>query len=429
DKYRATRIRVGGEKLLTPLFLYQNYHLVHHLHPSVPFYRYIRAWRRNEQAYLDRNAAISTWFGRSMTASEYTTWRRLTDRMDARSTGGESQRRQYHSLRVGSIEQLTDESVEVTFEVPNDLAQEYRYMQGQHVTVRAIVDGCEVARSYSITAAVSTCLLKIAVKKIPGGLMSTYINDELQPGDILDVMPPAGNFHTPLDSTRARSYVAVVAGSGITPVLSIIATTRLAEPDSRFTLIYGNRTTQSAMFREQLDEWADERLAVHHVLSREAGAEFRGRITPAVVDQFAPDTADVDAWFLCGPSAMVDSVKTALTGISVPGRILTEVFHADRTQVDIDVDSTVTVSLDGIETSFELCSSGATVLDAALQQGVEPPYSCAGGACGTCRAKVLLGRAVMDQNHVLTEDEIEHGYVLTCQAHPVSEELKLDYNR
>ncbi len=424
DKYQATRVRVGGESWLTPLFVYQNYHLVHHLHPSVPFYRYIRAWRRNETAYLDRNAAISTWFGRSLTPSEYRTWRRLTDDLRETPDRASAQRPVFHPLRVRSVEPLTDDSTLVSFDVPADLAHEYRYVQGQHITLRAIVDGADVRRSYSIIEPVSSNTLRVAVKRLEGGVFSNYVNGSLREGDILDVMSPTGRFHTALDAAQARSYVAVAAGSGITPLLSIIATTLEAEPRSTFTLVYGNRTAETTMFRDHLDELAGDRLTVHHVLSRTPGAELAGRITPALVRSLAP--AKVDAWFLCGPQQLVDELSADLAD----QRVLTEVFHTEPTHADlgIDVESQVTVSLDGVETTFALRSAGDTILDAAMQQGIDPPYSCAGGACGTCRAKVLLGKAVMDQNHVLDDEEVATGYVLTCQAHPITEEVRLDYD-
>jgi ring-1,2-phenylacetyl-CoA epoxidase subunit PaaE len=215
---------VGGEWWATPLFVYQNYHLVHHLHPSVPFYRYVRAWRRNEQAYLDRNAAISTVFGRSLTPAEYRTWRRLTDDIGQTPDRASAQRPIFHPLRVQSVERLTADSRVITFEVPDDLAHEYRYVHGQHITLRAVVGGQDVRRSYSIVAPVSDGTLRIAVKQMPGGVFSTYVNHELGAGDILDVMTPTGRFHTPLDPGTSRSYAAVAAGSGITPLMSIIAT-------------------------------------------------------------------------------------------------------------------------------------------------------------------------------------------------------------
>ena len=248
DKYRATRVRVGGEWWATPLFVYQNYHLVHHLHPSVPFYRYVRAWRRNEQAYLDRNAAISTVFGRSLTPAEYRTWRRLTDEIGQTPDRASAQRPIFHPLRVQSVERLTADSRLITFEVPDDLAHEYRYVHGQHITLRAMVDGQDVRRSYSIVAPVSDGTLRIAVRQMREGVFSTYVNHELEAGDILDVMTPTGRFHTALDPSTSRSYAAVAAGSGITPLMSIIATTLETEPDSTFTLVYGNKTAESTMF-------------------------------------------------------------------------------------------------------------------------------------------------------------------------------------
>ncbi|WP_182379959.1 fatty acid desaturase [Nocardioides sp. WS12] len=426
DKYQATRVRVGGEFWLTPLFVYQNYHLVHHLHPSIPFYRYVRAWRRNEEAYLDRNAAISTWFGRSLSPSEYRTWRRITDDLRTTPDRAGAQRPTFRALRVQSVAALTAESTLVTFDVPADLAHEYRFVQGQHITLRAVIDGQDVRRSYSITAPVSEGTLRVAVKQIEGGLFSTYVNNHLQVGDILDVMTPTGRFHTALEPTAQRIYAAVAAGSGITAILSNVATTLEAEQHSRFILVYGNRTSDSTMFRAELealsDRW-DNRLTVHHVLSREPGAAYVGRITADLVRELVSE--DVDAWFLCGPQELVDSLSSEL-----PGQVLTEIFHAEQTHADlaVDVESQVIVALDGVESTFVLRSTGDTILDAALQQGLEPPYSCAGGACGTCRAKVLLGKAVMDQNHALDDAEVATGYVLTCQAHPVTKELRLDYD-
>ncbi|WP_254052288.1 fatty acid desaturase [Aeromicrobium sp. A1-2] len=433
DKYRATRIRVGGEAWATPLFVYQNYHLVHHLHPSVPFYRYVRAWRRNEQAYLDRNAAISTIFGRSLTPSEYRTWRRLTDSLgvDGSSTAEGAQRTRplFHPLRVASVEALTADSTVVTFTVPADLADAYRYRPGQHVTLRAMIDGQDVRRSYSIIPATSDGTLRVAVKRIDDGFFSTYVHQDLQSDDILDVMTPAGRFGADLDPSSSRSYAAVAAGSGITPVLSIAAAALETEPGSTFTLLYGNRTHASTMFHGELASMVERfagRLVVHHALSQEPGAGLPGRITPTLVTELAPE--QVDAWFLCGPEQLVDDVRGALE--SRGERVLSEVFHTEDTvqSIELDVESSVTVSVGGQETTFSLRSTGDTVLDAALQQGIDPPYSCAGGACGTCRAKVLLGNVVMDQNHALDDAELAAGYVLTCQAHPTSETLRLDYD-
>jgi ring-1,2-phenylacetyl-CoA epoxidase subunit PaaE len=434
DKYRATRVRVGGEAWLTPLFVYQNYHLVHHLHPSVPFYRYVRAWRRNEAAYLDRDAAISTWFGRSLTAEEYRTWRRLTDQLSGPAPS--SRRAAFHPLRVASVERLTEDSVVLSFAVPVDLAAEYRYTAGQHVTLRAVVDGQDVRRTYSLCAPATSGELRVAVKRVEGGTFSSYVNRELSAGDILDVMTPTGRFGIPLDAGAQRSLVGVAAGSGITPVISVIATVLEVEPQTTFDLVYGNRTAAGSMFRRELDALAnrfDGRLRVHHVLSREE-AELTGRIDRTIVTRLVGDRArTVDAWLLCGPQGMVEEVTDGLLEAGVAAdRVHSELFSAAALAPvdapDVDLVSRVSVALDGAETTFELAAAGETVLDAALAAGVDAPYSCAGGACGTCRAKVVLGTAAMDQNHALDSDEVADGYVLTCQTRPTSEVLRVDYD-
>ncbi|HKY56733.1 MAG TPA: fatty acid desaturase [Aeromicrobium sp.] len=426
DRYRATRVRVGAETLFTPLFVYQNYHLVHHLHPSVPFYRYVRAWRRNEQAYLDRNAAISTWFGRSLSTSEYRTWRRLTEQFD-----DAGQRPTFYTLRVSQVDRLTDDSVAITFDVPADLMPRYQYLQGQHVTVRAMVDGQEVRRSYSLVEPVSARTIRIAVRRVEGGALSPYLNDRVAVGDLVDVMTPIGQFWADLEPSSTRTYVAVAAGSGITVMMSTIATTLEVEPESRFTLIYGNRTADSTMFRRELEEMqraAKGRLVVHHVLSRDPESQISSRITTDVVRNLIADPESVHAWFLCGPEPLVVDLREFLT--DKPGVVLSELFrHAstEHAEVDVDLLSEVTVTLDGVDTTLSVRSTGEPILDAALQAGLDAPYSCAGGACGTCRARVLLGRAVMDQNHVLSTDEVADGHILTCQAHPVTEKLRIDY--
>lgn len=270
------------------------------------------------------------------------------------------------------------------------------------------------------------------MKQVEGGAFSTYVNNVLRVGDLLDVMTPTGQFQVGLDPEAERDFVGVAAGSGITVMMSTIATMLEVEPKSRFTLLYGNRTTDSTMFRrelEQLQDRFDGRLVVHHVLSREPAAPVTGRLSSQVVRDLVPDHYAVAAWFLCGPEQLVVDVKESLSAGSAP--VLSELFHrysVCQADIGVDVLSEVVVSLDGVETTLSLQSTGEPILDAALQAGIDPPYSCAGGACGTCRAKVLLGRAVMDQNHVLDDDEVARGYVLTCQAHPVTEEVRIDYD-
>jgi ring-1,2-phenylacetyl-CoA epoxidase subunit PaaE len=216
--------------------------------------------------------------------------------------------------------------------------------------------------------------------------------------------------------------------------MSTIRTTLETEPRSRFTLLYGNRTTASTMFADELaglERQYGDRLLIHRLLSREEGAPLSGRVGPEAVARLVPDRSAVATWFLCGPEEMVDKIGAALAGVSLPEQVLSEIFHPttkETTQVDVDILSEVIVSLDGVETTFELRSTAESIRDAALQRGIDPPYSCAGGACGTCKARVLLGRAVMDQNHVLDAGEVARGYVLTCQAHPVTAEVRVEYD-
>lgn len=341
NRYRATRNRVGAEWLFTPVLLSQNYHLVHHLHPSVPFYRYLRTWRRNEEAYLERNAAISTVFGQQLNPDEYRQWKELNGRlarllpvrMPARSS---SPHAVLHRIPVASVDPITADATLVTFAVPEALRDAFRFEPGQHVTVRTDLGGQGIRRNYSICAPATRAQLRIAVKHIPGGAFSTFVANELKAGDVLELMTPTGRFGTPLDPLHRKHYVGLVAGSGITPVLSILATTLEIETESRFTLIYGNRTKESTMFRAELDRlesrYAD-RLEILHVLSSEPlhTPELRGRIDRDKLTRWLTSTlrpAGVDEWFICGPLAMATAVRETLIEHGVDSeRIHLELFY------------------------------------------------------------------------------------------------------
>ena len=444
DRYRATRARVGMEWLYTPLMLSQNYHLVHHLHPSVPFYRYTKTWRRNEEAYLDRNAAISTVFGQELNSEEFRNWKQLNAkhgrllpvRLPARSS---SPHAVFHRIPVAAVDPITADSTLVTFAVPEALQDAFRFEPGQHVSVRTDLGGQGVRRSYSICAPATRAQLRIAVKHIPGGVFSGYVADQLKAGDLLEVMTPAGSFSSTLHPLHRKHYVGLVAGSGITPVLSILATVMELETESRFTLIYGNRAKESTMFRAELDRlesrYAD-RLEIRHVLSNEPmhTPELSGRIdterlTRWLTMDLRPDT--VDEWFLCGPAAMSTGARTTLMERGVdPERIHLELFtgfdRSDTPARDYQA-ATVTFQLSGKKETFGL-HAGDTILEGALQTGSAAPYSCMGGACGTCRAKLLGGTVEMDQNFALGRDDLEAGYILTCQSHPTSPVVEVDYD-
>jgi len=441
NRYRATRNRVGSEWILTPLLLSQNYHLVHHLHPSIPFHRYVAAWRRNEEAYLERDAAIGTVFGQQLDPQEYREWKRLNGnlakllpvRMPKRSSVHAAV---FHRVPVAGVERLTEDSVLISFDVPDDLRDEFSFEPGQHITVRT--DGEDVRRNYSICSSAASDSLAIAVKHIPGGTFSTFAMEELQPGATLELMTPTGTFGTSLDPVAARNYVAIAAGSGITPILSILQTTLAVETESRFTLVYGNRDADSTMFRAKLDDlesrYAD-RLQIIHVRSRDPRhpAGLRGRVDRPKLEHWLSSEMDadsVDEWFLCGPVEMVTDLRDVLLERDVePGRVHVELFHGYQQPKNADgfEPATVMVNLRGREHEVSL-DAGDTVLESALKAGLDAPYACLGGACGTCKAKVLLGSVAMEQNFALSPATVEAGFVLTCQSHPTTPSVTVDYD-
>jgi ring-1,2-phenylacetyl-CoA epoxidase subunit PaaE len=444
NRYRATRNRVGAEWVFTPVLLSQNYHLVHHLHPSVPFYRYLRTWQRNEEAYLERNAAISTVFGQQLNPDEFREWKELNGRlarllpvrMPARSS---SPHGVLHRIPVASVDPLTADSTLVTFAVPEELADAFRFEPGQHVTVRTDLGGQGIRRNYSICAPATRAQLRIAVKHIPGGAFSTFVANDLKAGDVLELVTPTGRFGTPLDPLNRKHYVGLVAGSGITPVLSILATTLEIETESRFTLIYGNRSKDSTMFRAELDRlesrYAD-RLEILHVLSGEPlhTPELRGRIDRRKLNVWLTGSLpphSVDEWFVCGPMEMATAVRELLFEHCVdPERIHLELFHGyDSTSAAERAyePATVTFTLSGEQLTFDLVP-GDSLLEGALQLRSDAPYACMGGACGTCRAKLVDGTVEMDHNFALGEAELDAGYILTCQSHPTSPFVAIDFD-
>ncbi len=443
NRYRATRNRVGAEWLFTPVLLSQNYHLVHHLHPSVPFYRYIRTWHRNEEAYLERNAAINTVFGQQLNPDEYREWKELNGRL-ARllpvrmPTRSSSPHAVLHRIPVASVDPLTGDSTLVTFAVPEALQDEFRFEPGQHVTVRTDLGGQGIRRNYSICAPATRAQLRIAVKHIPGGAFSTFVATDLKAGDVLELATPTGRFGTALDPLNSKHYVGLVAGSGITPVLSIVATTLEIETESRFTLIYGNRTKESTMFRAELDRletrYAD-RLEILHVLTSEPlhTPELRGRIDQEKLNRWLTGglrPEKVDEWFICGPMEMTSTVRDTLIEHGVDSEhIHLELFYgydsAPSTERAYEA-ATVTFTLSGQQFSFDLVP-GDSILEGALQQRSDAPYACMGGACGTCRAKLVDGTVEMDHNFALGRAELDAGYILTCQSHPTSPFVSVDY--
>jgi ring-1,2-phenylacetyl-CoA epoxidase subunit PaaE len=354
----------------------------------------------------------------------------------------------FHRLPVGRIDRLTDDAVAITFDVPEDLRSDYAFLPGQHVSVRSTLAGDDVRRNYSICEPSSSGRLRIAVKRLPGGAFSAHALERLHVGDELDVMTPVGRFGPRLDPARRRRYAAIAAGSGITPILSILASVLAIEPASEATLVYGNRTAGSIMFLDEISDLKDrypERFAVVHVLSREPrDAEmFHGRLDAERIERLLAAGVlppDSDEWYLCGPPGMIDDARTVLAGHGVdPAQVHRELFHAGPPpprrpaapagpEADVSSDAaTVTVILDGLATTFPLRPDGESILEATLRVRADAPFACKGGVCGTCRARLLEGRVEMDQNYALEDDELAAGTVLACQSHPATSRVTLEY--
>ncbi|WP_119157614.1 1,2-phenylacetyl-CoA epoxidase subunit PaaE [Caldimonas tepidiphila] len=354
----------------------------------------------------------------------------------------------FHPLRVRDVRPDTDEAVIVSFDVPPELRDTFRFEPGQYLTLRGDVDGQDLRRSYSICAAPDDGELRVGVRRVPGGAFSCWINERLKPGATLQVIPPQGHFRVPLDPQARRHYLGIAAGSGITPILAIMKTVLAREPQSRFTLIYGNRTQKSTMFKEELEDLKNRyltRLALHHVFSREhmdaplnAGrlsreklAEFLGRLV---------DPKGIDHAFVCGPWSVNDEAEAALRDAGVPPeRIHVERFGVPvpdareaaalhRPQPGDAENARVVIIRDGLTREIEFRKDDPSILEAAGKAGLEVPFSCKSGVCCTCRAKVLEGRVRMDRNFALEKHEVEAGFVLTCQSHPLTERVVLSFD-
>jgi ring-1,2-phenylacetyl-CoA epoxidase subunit PaaE len=351
----------------------------------------------------------------------------------------------FHSLRVASLRRETDDAVSLTFAVPDALLAAYRYTPGQYLTLSATIDGEDVRRSYSICSGLDDNALRVAIKRVPGGVFSSWANEALHEGDALSVMTPDGRFGIPIEPDAARTLVAFAAGSGITPVLSILKTVLAREPASRFVLFYGNRSTGSIMFRGELEDLKDcamARLSVFHVLSREQQdvAVLNGRLDAEKVGVLMRAMLPVDAVdqaFVCGPQPMIEGLEKALADLGLPrGRIHVERFtpgvggrpRAVVVPRSAPPKAIVTVISEGARWEIPV-ADGEAIIDAAIRAGRNLPFSCKGGMCCTCRAKLLEGRVEMTVNYSLEPWETEAGYVLTCQSHPVTERVVVDYDQ
>lgn len=346
------------------------------------------------------------------------------------------------------MQKETDECVSVTFDVPAELEEVFKFKQGQSLTFKKKFAGEEVRRTYSICSSPFDNTLRVAVKKVQGGIFSSWANDDLKPGEILDVLPPVGNFYTELNPSQKKNYVAFAAGSGITPILSIIKTILLTEPKSEFTLVYGNRTKNSIIFKEELEALKDkfiDRFRIFHILSREkTDTEINnGRIDTEKLELLFSKLIDLkrlDDFFLCGPEEMIFCIKgyveargIALDKIhfelfTIPGEKKSQVNTDNSSIKDEGPKANVSVRLDGIVFDFELGYESESILDAALQQGADLPYACKGGVCTTCKAKLAEGKVTMDVNWGLDPEEVAKGYILTCQSHPKTQKVFIDFD-
>lgn len=355
----------------------------------------------------------------------------------------------FHSLRIADCRKETRDAVVVTLDVPQDQHEAFRFVQGQHLTVRARIGGEEVRRSYSICSAPDESNLRIAIKRVSDGKFSSWANQDLKTGDMIDVMPPSGHFNVPLQPESARHHVAFAVGSGITPVISIIKATLATEPHSRFTLFYGNRASSTVIFKNELVDLKDrylDRFNLVFILSREQQDIdlFNGRIDgdkcKALLRHWAaPD--DIDVAYVCGPESMTEQVVSSLELLGVEKhRIKTELFGVAaareprksdpaRAAANSQEECRVTLIRDGHTRSIVIPRNRGSVLDEALDQGVELPYSCKGGVCSTCRCKVVSGEVDMDVNFALEDYEVARGFILACQSYPISEQLTLDYDQ
>jgi ring-1,2-phenylacetyl-CoA epoxidase subunit PaaE len=363
----------------------------------------------------------------------------------------------FHPLRVASVEADTDEAVVVAFDVPAALRDTFfTYRPGQYLTLRADIGGEDLRRSYSICSGLQDGTLRVGVRKVAGGRFSSWVNDSVKAGDELQVFPPQGHFVLPVlpqldaandaaGASAGRHYLGIAAGSGITPILAIMKTVLASEPASRFTLIYGNRSQKSTMFKEEIEDLKNSyltRLALHPVFSREQidAPLNAGRLDVAKLGQFLAtvvDVSDVDHSFVCGPLGVIEAAETVLVQAGLPvERLHIERFGAPdaaaaQTHPVLPGDApeaVVTVVRDGIQRDVEFRTGMPSILDAIAAGGLEAPYSCKSGVCSTCRAKVVEGRVRMDRNFALDKVEVAAGFVLCCQAHPLTERVVVSFD-
>ena len=353
---------------------------------------------------------------------------------------------QFHPLTIKEIRRETPECISILFDIPLHLKEEYKFEPGQNITIKLQLGNEEVRRSYSICSSPHENELRVAVKHLEGGRFSAHANSILKPGDVVQVLPPTGKFNPKSGIPDAKNYLAFAAGSGITPVISIIKAVLERDQESHFTLVYGNRTRGSIIFKEQLEAIKNknmDRFAMHHILSREQADAYvyHGRIDKEkceILSKYLIDIASMDHFFLCGPEEMIFTVRDWLLEKGVAKeKIHFELFTvpgekskttSSRVAATSGEKSAITIKVDGKSIPFNHPYEGSSILDGALQHGADLPFACKGGVCATCRAKLISGQVEMDTNYALEEDELAAGFILTCQSHPRSPEVNIDFD-
>ncbi len=351
----------------------------------------------------------------------------------------------FHTLKISDIRRETEDTVSIAFEIPSELIDVYQYKPGQYLTLRAEIDNEDLRRSYSLCSSPDENEWRVAIKQVENGKFSTFANQNLKIGDSLEVMTPMGNFTTDIDSKNSKNYVLFAAGSGVTPIFSLAKSILKNEPYSSVTLFYGNKGFSSIIFREEIEALKNSYInafRVVHVLSRESlGNQIqKGRIDKDKCEKLNHaflNGTKIDTVFVCGPEAMIHAVKDTFSsaGLDV-SNIHFELFGTSATKTSEElslpkeqsVESNVTIILDGDLIELNLTSGGETILDAAYKAGADLPFACKGGVCCTCKAKIIEGSARMDVNYALEKDEVEAGYILTCQSHPTSEKLVISFD-
>lgn len=359
---------------------------------------------------------------------------------------------QFYSVAIADVRPETDSAICLTLDIPAPLKPTFFFTQGQYITLRATIEGEEVRRSYSICSGVDDGKLQVGIKRIESGVFSNYAHDHLKAGDHVEVLPPRGDFNTELDDKNEKHYMCICAGSGITPVLSIVKSILSREPNSRITLLFGNKNSATVMFKEELAFLKNRyltRLNWLNILSREEqdASVLFGRIDGGKGAELSSkgliDIGGTDEFFLCGPESMISDVSKGLRSVGVAeSKIHYELFFASAEDAKTAIDkhharaeryagqvSEIEVKVAGRSTRFELTADGENILDGALRNGADLPFSCKSGVCATCKARVIKGEVEMDLNHSLGKEEVEAGMILTCQSHPVSSSVVVDFDQ